>query len=82
MSFSLPKDPFDSLEIQLAFAKVRVITLLSSILTISNFSILELVDAAVPSQQLEPFKKTILGVEGVKVSQFQPVYIYFLSHFF
>ncbi|XP_022899096.1 metal tolerance protein C1 isoform X2 [Olea europaea var. sylvestris] len=29
-------------------------------------SILELVDAAVPSQQLEPFKKTILGVEGVK----------------
>ncbi|KAL2535314.1 Metal tolerance protein C1 [Forsythia ovata] len=29
-------------------------------------SILELVDAAVPSQHLEPFKHTILGVEGVK----------------
>ncbi|XAR61294.1 hypothetical protein NMG60_11034944 [Bertholletia excelsa] len=29
-------------------------------------SVLELVDAAVPSQQLNPYKKTILQVEGVK----------------
>ncbi|KAI3449519.1 hypothetical protein Pfo_006184 [Paulownia fortunei] len=29
-------------------------------------SIVELVDAAVPSQHLEPYKHTILGVEGVK----------------
>ncbi|KAL1542660.1 Metal tolerance protein C1 [Salvia divinorum] len=29
-------------------------------------SILELVDAAIPSQHLEPYKRTILGVEGVK----------------
>ncbi|KAK4418164.1 Metal tolerance protein C1 [Sesamum alatum] len=29
-------------------------------------SILELVDAAVPSQHLDPYKHTILGVEGVK----------------
>ncbi|KAL0371420.1 UNVERIFIED_CONTAM: Metal tolerance protein C1 [Sesamum angustifolium] len=31
-------------------------------------SILELVDAAVPSQHLEPYKHTILGVEGVKAT--------------
>ncbi|KAL8548584.1 hypothetical protein ACS0TY_007758 [Phlomoides rotata] len=29
-------------------------------------SVLELVDAAIPSQQLEPYKRIILGVEGVK----------------
>ncbi|XP_057782377.1 metal tolerance protein C1 isoform X2 [Salvia miltiorrhiza] len=28
--------------------------------------VMELVDAAIPSQQLEPYKQTILGVEGVK----------------
>ncbi|KAK6115027.1 hypothetical protein DH2020_007296 [Rehmannia glutinosa] len=36
-------------------------------------SILELVDAAVLSQQLEPYKHTILGVEGVKVDPFSSV---------
>ncbi|KAL0419999.1 UNVERIFIED_CONTAM: Metal tolerance protein C1 [Sesamum radiatum] len=35
--------------------------------------ILELVDAAVPSQHLEPYKHTILGVEGVKVDPFSSV---------
>jgi divalent metal cation (Fe/Co/Zn/Cd) transporter len=30
-------------------------------------SILELVDAAIPAQQLEPIRQTILQVEGVKV---------------
>lgn len=33
-------------------------------------SILELVDAAIPSQQLDLYKQTILQVEGVKVSNF------------
>lgn len=32
---------------------------------------MELVDAAIPPQHLEPYKKTILGVEGVKVGRFQ-----------
>lgn len=35
------------------------------------FSILELVDAAIPSQHMEPYKHTILGVDGVKASKFQ-----------
>lgn len=34
---------------------------------ISLFSVLELVDAAIPAQQLEPIRQTILQVEGVKV---------------
>ncbi|KAF2578161.1 hypothetical protein F2Q68_00001980, partial [Brassica cretica] len=33
---------------------------------ISLFSVLELVDAAIPAQQLEPIRQTILQVEGVK----------------
>lgn len=33
----------------------------------SLFSVLELVDAAIPAQQLEPIRQTILQVEGVKV---------------
>lgn len=36
-----------------------------------QFSIMELVDAAIPSQHLEPYKRTILGVEGVKVGRFR-----------
>lgn len=36
-----------------------------------QFSVMELVDAAIPSQHLEPYKQTILGVEGVKVGTFQ-----------
>lgn len=36
-----------------------------------NFSVMELVDAAIPPQHLEPYKQTILGVEGVKVGRFQ-----------
>jgi hypothetical protein len=31
-------------------------------------SVLELVDAAIPSKELDPIKQTILLVEGVKVS--------------
>lgn len=31
-------------------------------------SVMELVDAAVPAQQLDPIKQTILHVDGVKVS--------------
>lgn len=33
-----------------------------------NFSVMELVDAAIPAQHLEPIKQTILQTEGVKVS--------------
>lgn len=32
-----------------------------------NFSILELVDAAIPADQIEPVRRTILQVEGVMV---------------
>lgn len=33
----------------------------------SVFSVMELVDAAIPLQQLDPVRETILKVEGVKV---------------
>lgn len=33
------------------------------------FSVLELVDAAIPLQELDPFRQTIQQVEGVKASQ-------------
>uniref|UniRef100_A0A9I9DB58 Cation efflux protein transmembrane domain-containing protein n=1 Tax=Cucumis melo TaxID=3656 RepID=A0A9I9DB58_CUCME len=36
-------------------------------------SILELVDAAIPADQIDPFKQTILQIEGVKVDPFLSV---------
>lgn len=33
-----------------------------------HFSVLELVDAAIPAELLDPMKQTIVQVEGVKVS--------------
>lgn len=33
-----------------------------------SISVLELVDAAIPVEHLEPIRETILQVEGVKVS--------------
>ncbi|PWA78843.1 cation efflux family protein [Artemisia annua] len=38
-------------------------------------SILELVDAAIPSRDLDPFRKTVVQVDGVKASYF-PHYLY------
>lgn len=34
----------------------------------TQFSVLELVDAAIPAKHLDPIKQTIVQVEGVKVS--------------
>lgn len=51
----------------LVFRQKSLETVVQSLLFV-EYSVLELVDAAVPSQALEPFKHTILGVEGVKVS--------------
>lgn len=46
---------------------------------VSLDSVMELVDAAVPVQQLEPIKQTILQVDGVKVSfilnSYCPIYM-------
>lgn len=44
------------------------------------FSVLELVDAAIPAEQLEPIKPTILQTEGVKVS-FKYFFFLFLFSF-
>lgn len=38
-----------------------------------HFSILELVDAAIPADQIDPVKQTILQVEGVKVIRSSPL---------
>lgn len=39
-----------------------------------SFSVLELVDAAIPSQLMEPYRQAILQVEGVKVCQFESLW--------
>lgn len=41
------------------------------------FSVLELVDAAIPAQELDPIKQTILQTESVKVSFKNVFWLYF-----